>query len=170
VLRLQPFSSVEGVVTDAQTGLPVRASVTASRDRAATYRIVTQSRSDGAFAFAELPPGRWRIDAETPTQRARSPELLLEGGEAVQNVELRLEQGAILYVASTVLNARLTVVDAQGETVCAGDARASVWRCVAEPGTLVVSEHDPATATRREVQVSLRADEQRRIDFSRIPR
>ncbi len=170
VLRLQPGSSVEGVVIDSQTGLPVVAQVTATRGKAAAYRIVVRSGSDGVFSFDELPPGRWRIDAETPTQRARTPELVLQGGEALRNVDLRLEKGAILYVVSKVPHARLTVVDAQGETVCADQARPSVWRCVAEPGTLVVSEQDLASATKREVQVSLRADEQRRIDFSQMPR
>jgi hypothetical protein len=170
VLRLQPFSSVGGVVTDAQTGLPVSTAVTASKDKAATYRIVTQSGRDGVFSFDELPPGRWRIDAQTPTQRARTPELLLRGGESLQNMDLRLEKGAILYVVSTVLHARLTVVDVQGETVCAGPARPPVWRCVVDPGTLAVSEYDPATATTREARVSVRGDEQRSLDFSRMPR
>jgi hypothetical protein len=171
VVRLSPIGALRGVVLDARTGAPLRAEVRASNAASSTtYRVQSRSGPDGVFALDELPPGRWTLEAMTETGRGHLAELPLRAGETLENLELRVEEAAILEIVSAAVHARLSAVDARGRSVCQILATSAVSRCVVEPGRLTVREYAPAAGTTRDLEVSVRAGELRRVDFGLEPR
>ncbi len=169
VVRLRPVAGIRGRVLDAQTGAPTRAELTIRALEGPRRSFATRAGADGLFQVSDLPPGRWRIEALTPTHRGLVPEVSLRAGETVSDLVLRLQEGAVLEIVSDVVHARLSAFDAQGRVLCEILATSRVSRCVVDPGQVLVREYAPAAAVTREQQVSVRRGERRRVEFGVAP-
>ena len=59
------YGSIVGTITDASAAAIANASITLLNNRTGDRRV-TQSSSDGAYEFPNLPPGSYRVDVEAP--------------------------------------------------------------------------------------------------------
>ena len=97
-LRGAATSTISGTITDAAGGRISGA--TAKLFTSALLTRVTNSAADGAFSFADLPPGTYLLEFSAPGFQKQVRRLLLEA-EAV-HIEIQLEVGGLHQNVSVV--------------------------------------------------------------------
>src|SRR3954471_14842730 len=115
VLRAQSTNaSLAGRVTDPSDAVIVAARV-AAIDTATDLRYETTTDASGDYQFANLPPGRYRIDVEKPDFRTlRRPDVILHVQDAL-TIDLQMTLGQVSE--STTVEGGAPIVNTRSGTV-----------------------------------------------------
>src|SRR5215467_2667280 len=86
-------SSLQGVITDAQSGIVPEAVVTAINQSTSAARKAL-SAGNGAYSFLQMPPGNYKISVEKPGFRTYTAEVRLQI-DTPATLDVKLEVGAV---------------------------------------------------------------------------
>ena len=106
-------SSVQGVITDAQSGIVPEAVVTAINQSTSAARKAL-SAGNGAYSFLQMPPGNYKISVEKPGFRTYTAEVRLQI-DTPATLDVKLEVGAVTETVS--VEAEATAVNTQNASV-----------------------------------------------------
>jgi hypothetical protein len=108
---------VQGIVIDSSTGKPLVGVTVLLRERGGTaLQVVADTREDGTFAFSNLPPGSYLIEATRAgyvpvrilERDTTAPVLTIAPGQSPSRISITLTPGAVVYGR---------IIDDKGEVV-----------------------------------------------------
>src|SRR5215813_2591782 len=106
-------SSLQGVITDAQSGIVPEAVVTAiNQSTSAARKALTAG--NGSYSFLQMPPGNYKISVEKPGFRTYTAEVRLQI-DTPATLDVKLEVGAVTETVS--VEAEATAVNTQNASV-----------------------------------------------------
>jgi len=176
VLRVTAGGSVSGVVVDAATGEPVKASVGLSEavEKPRGYRM-TSGRSSGEFSFGGLTPGDYHLCAASDDGRVGVlRDVPVMAGSKVEGLRIPLERGGhvIIRYEGPVEYANFWIESAGARFGMGGLRSGQQKRVTAPTGEITVrleaygrTDPDSPVAIERERQVTIEAGAEVEVSF-----